>query len=100
MSDESDLTTLSVQIANQFVNVANGRLHDGVAPGLLAAAMRHAAANFSAFAAQFGEGPADETPPEEFARMYAYYLQIHRHEEEGSNLERLIAKAKAESDIQ
>ena len=52
MSDDqqsNDDATLSVQLANQIINVANNRLEDGMPPDLIAAGLRHAAANFSAF---------------------------------------------------
>ena len=40
---ESDDTTLSIQLANQIINVANSRLEDGMQPHLIAAGLRHAA---------------------------------------------------------
>ena len=46
MNNEDVQLTLSIQIANQVVNVANKRLED-VAPSLeIAAGLRQAAANF------------------------------------------------------
>ena len=45
---KEDLRTLSIQLANQIINVANTRLESGLAPEAIAEGMRHAAANFSA----------------------------------------------------
>jgi hypothetical protein len=46
MKNEDAQITLSVQIANQFVNVANKRLEDGAPVLEIAAGLRQAAANF------------------------------------------------------
>ena len=50
MADKTDDEIISVQIANQFINVANARMHDGIAADDIALGLRHAAANFSAYA--------------------------------------------------
>ena len=49
-ASDSDETTLIVQLANQFINVANSQMSDGKAPMAIAAGIRHAGANFTAFA--------------------------------------------------
>ena len=74
-SHDEDDHTLSVQI----VNVANTRLESGLPPDVIAAGMRHAAANFSAFVAQHmdPEAIADGRLIEEFQHMLDYYAQVH-----------------------
>lgn len=79
MPPSPDEETLSVQIANQIINVANARLQDGVPPGEVAQGLRHAAANFSAFVASHQRDP-DFDPNrmlEEFAQLLEYYLGRH-----------------------
>jgi len=96
MTDTDEDNTLSVQIANQIINVANSRLEDGVAPDDVAAGMRHAAANFSAFTATHGEIDPNILI-EEFAEMLGYYME--RHSPSGSapaGLNQLIDQAKNE----
>ncbi len=98
MSEESDDATLSVQIANQFINVANARLQSGIRPDILAAGLRHAAANFSAFVMTHASRPefTPESLAEEFRQTLDYYLKVHKPEEGGTTLERLIAQVKSE----
>lgn len=104
MSEQSDDATLSVQIANQFINVANARVQSGIRPDIVAAALRHAAANFSAFVAAHAAAPElapDRTAlrsclVEEFRQMLDYYLKVHGPKEGGTPLERLLAQVKAE----
>ena len=50
MTSDNTQETLSVQIANQIINIANDRHEDGLPVDEIAAGLRHAAANFSAFA--------------------------------------------------
>ncbi|MFQ5763511.1 MAG: DUF3144 domain-containing protein [Rhodospirillales bacterium] len=79
MPPNPDEETLSVQIANQIINVANARLQDGVPPAEIAQGLRHAAANFSSFAASHQQDP-DFDPNrlvEEFAQLLEYYLGRH-----------------------
>ena len=87
MSEEEDRHTLSIQLANQIINTANNRLQEGMDPIDIAAGMRHAAANFTAFAVANSETP-DEVDPthfaEEFLQIYAYYLE--KKEEEALEL--------------
>ena len=95
MSDQDD-PTLAMQIANQFISIANARLDDGVDPHDLATAMRHAAANFSAFAAA-----QDSIDPKrlvgEFAEMLDFYAERHQPaEDNATGLLRLIEQAKNE----
>ena len=46
----SDETQASLRIADAFIELANAKLDAGIRPLLIAPAMRHAAANFTAFA--------------------------------------------------
>ncbi|MDA1089608.1 MAG: DUF3144 domain-containing protein [Proteobacteria bacterium] len=81
MPDQPENDTLSIQIANQFVNVANARTQDGADVMEVAQGLRHAAANFSAFAESHRQGDGAETDPalivEEFARFLEYYIDRH-----------------------
>ena len=79
MSDVESANTLSVQIANQIVNVANTRLEDGVPAAEIAAGLRHAAANFSAYALYQTQADPNEAQRgvEEFVRFFEYYLERH-----------------------
>ena len=102
MSDDqqgNDDATLSVQLANQIINVANSRLEDGMPPDLIAAGLRHAAANFSAYAFfRTGSGPQDpNTVVENFLSFFDYYLGIHEPKDQpGMGLPQTIAQAKDE----
>ena len=90
--------TLSVQIANQIINVANARLEDGVPLEEVAQGIRHAAANFSAFVETSRQGK-DADPGqliEEFARLLEFYLGRHNPDTPAGGLEKLIEQAKNE----
>ncbi len=90
--------TLSVQIANQIINVANARLQEGVNPEEVVQGLRHAAANFSAFVeSRRQEKDADPGQViEEFARLLEYYLGRHNPDSPAGGLEKLIEQAKNE----
>ena len=99
MSEESDQQTLSVQIANQFVNIANARLEEGVLPDEIAAGFRHAAANFSAFA--YFRTEKKELDPnkivDEFISLFTHYLDRHNEPDPPeTGLKSLIEQAKNE----
>ncbi|MCK5777906.1 MAG: DUF3144 domain-containing protein [Rhodospirillales bacterium] len=101
MSEEEDRHTLSIQLANQIINTANNRLQEGMDPIDIAAGMRHAAANFTAFAVANSETP-DEVDPthfaEEFLQIYAYYLEKHATPKQvESGLDALIKQVRDES---
>ena len=90
--------TLSLQIANQIINVANARLQDGARPEEVVQGLRHAAANFSAFVESRRQGK-DADPGqviEEFARLLEYYLGRHNLGSPAGGLEKLIEQAKNE----
>ena len=79
MPDQPEDDTLSIQIANQIINVANTRTQEGVGADDVARGLRHAAANFSAFAEhQRRDGDIEpDSIVEEFARFLEYYLGRH-----------------------
>ena len=99
MSDDESAKTLSVQIANQIVNVANARLEDGADPMQIAAGLRHAAANFSAFALYQSKADPNEAQRsvEEFVQFFEYYLERHAPgDDPQGGLYQLIEEAKNE----
>lgn len=99
---DADEETLSVQVANQIINVANHRLEDGLPAYVIAAGLRHAAANFSAFVAHHmdPEAIADGRLTEEFHSMLEYYAGVHeahaQPEPESTGLHDLISRVKDE----
>lgn len=103
MPDQPEDDTLSIQIANQIINVANARMQDGVDVAEIAQGLRHAAANFSAFA-EFHAREGSPDPGrivEDFIRFLEYYLGRHGESSEqagepGSGLEHLIQQVKDE----
>ena len=105
MSDQDDRHTLSIQIANQIINMANNRLQEGMHPADIAAGMRHAAANFSAFAmVQTGAASGDlhDVDPvplaEEFLQIFAYYFEKHGQQQApSSGLDALIKQVRDET---
>jgi hypothetical protein len=100
MKNEDAQITLSVQIANQFVNVANKRLEDGAPVLEIAAGLRQAAANFSAFAlSQSKVGPdGPQNLVEDFIRSFDFYLDRHAPEvERQGGLFQLIEEVKRKS---
>ncbi len=74
-----DLKTLSIQLANQIINIANKQLEDGIPVEAIATGIRHAAANFSAFAHHGSEGgdKGIQNIVEDFLQMFEYYLERH-----------------------
>ncbi len=101
MTSEEDSRTLGIQIANQIINIANNHLQQGAHPADIAAGLRHAAANFTAFAIANTQDPAtfDPTPfAEEFFSTYAYYMDKHVAQPAPvSGLDDLIGRVKDES---
>ncbi len=101
MSDEEDRQTLSIQLANQIINLANSRLQDGLDPLDIAAGMRHAAANFSAFAVVNSRMEKELDPlgfAEEFVQTYDYYVERHKQSmAPKSGLEALIKQVSDET---
>jgi len=98
MASQPEDDTLSVQIANQIVNVANARLGDGVGADDIAIGLRHAAANFSAYALNARRDPPDPAlVVEEFVRFFDYYLERHKADKAPTaGLQQLIDRVKGE----
>jgi len=64
----------STDIANELIEFANNKQEAGVDAAVIAAAMRHAAANFTAFALHATEAPLNtEDIVEEFVGWLHYY---------------------------
>jgi hypothetical protein len=99
MAEEPEGASLDIQIANQFINVANGKMSHGVDPSTVAAALRNAAANFSAFAVahEGGGGERIAAAADEFQRMLDFYADAHRVGRASlTPLERLVKQVKDE----
>ena len=84
MTSDNTQETLSVQIANQIINIANDRHKDGSSVDEIAAGLRHAAANFSAFAYFRSEkkGLYSNAIADEFVNLLTQYLESHRRTEQ------------------
>lgn len=99
MADSTTADPLSVKVANQIITMANDQREEGMTVDDIAAGIRHAAANFSAFA-HFQTEKSDSKPDdivEEFVNMFSHYLDMHKPKEKpASGLEQLIAQAKNE----
>jgi hypothetical protein len=100
MTSDSPPETLSVQIANQIINIANSRHEDGLPVDVIAAGLRHAAANFSAFA--FFRAEKKNADPDaianEFVNLLINYLERHKPKEQSTpGLYKLIEQAKNEN---
>jgi len=89
----------SVSLANHIINLANDSLEDGHSIEDVAESLRHAAANFSAFAFFRNEQmPKDPNQTvEKFISLFEHYLDAHRPAEEpAQGLAQIIAQAKNE----
>ena len=101
MTDEgsSDENEANLRMANEFVDVANNQLAAGIHPVVIASAMRHAAANFTAFAYAHGtDDPLDSASIiDEFRRLLGNYDKRQRGETRPvTDLERLVEQVKNE----
>ncbi len=87
---------VSLDIANELVEFANNKLDTGIDPVVIAAAFRHAGANFTAFAYHSTDDPLDtESIMEEFLRLLEFYDSRHRGEARPMTaLERLVEQVK------
>ncbi len=88
-----------VLFANDIINQANTKLEEGLSVEEAASALRHAAANFSAFAffrsEELPKDPNDTV--EDFIKFLEYYLDVHKPKEvESTGLSQLIETAKNE----
>jgi hypothetical protein len=99
MTSDNTQETLNVQIANQIINIANARHEDGLPVDEIAAGLRHAAANFSAFAF-FRANNQDLDPnviADEFVNQLHHYLELHQPTKQPAHgLYQLIEQAKNE----
>ena len=89
----------SVQIANQIINMANDLIEQGVSSQDIAAGLRHAAANFTAFDFFQSTAPTKDpnVPVEEFISQFEYYLSAHKpKEDQNRGIKQLIEQAKNE----
>ncbi len=101
MTDEgsSDENEANLRMANEFVDVANNQLATGIHPVVIASAMRHAAANFTAFAYAHGTDDAlvAESIMEVFLQLLENYDKRNRGEARPATaLERLVELVKKE----
>ena len=95
----NDDNETSLRMANEFVEVANNKLSTGVDPVVIASAIRHAAANFTAFAYAHGtDDPLDSASiMEEFLRLLENYDRRQRGKARSvTDLERLVEQVKNE----
>lgn len=97
MNSEENQSSPSMAIANEIINLANANLENGHQADAIAEGLRHAAANFSAYAFfRTGQSPKDPNHTvENFVQMFEYYLSVHMPKEEaGDGLAQTIAQAK------
>ncbi len=88
-----------VSLANHIINLANAAMEDGHGADDIAESIRHAAANFSAYAFFRSEQlPKDPNQTvESFIALFEHYLDAHRPEDtSGQGLMQTIAQAKSE----
>ncbi|NQU57055.1 MAG: DUF3144 domain-containing protein [Rhodospirillales bacterium] len=99
MTSEDTPETEQVSLSNHIINLANSAIEDGHAVEDIAESIRHAAANFSAYAFFRSEqSPKDPNHTvENFISLFEYYLDAHRPEDtSGQGLMQTIAQAKSE----
>ncbi len=97
MTSDDKPQTISMSLANELINFANANLEKGLSVEDIAEGMRHAAANFSAYAFFRSEQtPKDpNTMVDNFVSMFEYYLEAHKPKEvPGGGLAQTIARAK------
>ena len=86
-------------VANELIGYANSKLSEGMNPVTVAAGMRHAAANFTAFASVHAEaeGLNVEGMTAEFRGMLEYYGERHEATvQPKTGLEKLVEAVKNE----
>ena len=90
--ERSGQEEVSLGIANELVEIANNKLDAGIHPMVIASALRHAAANFTAFAFSATGDPLDtESIMEDFLRLLRLYESHHRGEARPmTGLEKLV----------
>ena len=89
--------SLEVELANELINFANDKQAAGVHPAVIAAAFRHAAANFTAFAYAPDDQLATEMIMGDFLQALEFYDMRHRGDAPPkTSLEELVEQAKRE----
>ena len=99
MTNNPKQPTPNMAFANEIINMANAGLQEGKDVEELAQGIRHAAANFSAFAFFRSKQPATDPNEliEDFVKFFEYYLNQHAPKEDANKgLVDTIAKAKDE----
>lgn len=97
MTSDDKPQNFSMTFANDLINLANTNLQQDQPVEDIAAGLRHAAANFSAYAFFRSEQtPKDPNQiVDNFVSMFEYYLDAHKPKESpGAGLAQTIAKAK------
>ena len=99
--DTNEDAARSMELANEIINLANGRLEQRMSPVLIATGLRHAAANFSAFVYHQSGGGGDEVLSAtvgDFVQAFEFYLDRHAPAPAGpaGGLSDLINQAKNE----
>ena len=96
--ERSGQDEVSRGIANELIEFANNKLDAGIHPMVIASALRHAAANFTAFAFSATDDPLDtEGVMEDFLRFLRLYDSHHRGEARPmTDLERLVQQVERE----
>ena len=97
--EENEQSKPNMDFANKIINLANAGLQEGQSVEDLAQGIRHAAANFSAYAffltEQNSKDPNDVV--EDFVKYFEYYLSAHAPKQKPSpGLADTIAQAKDE----
>ena len=96
--ERSGREEVSRGIASELVEFANNKLDAGIHPMVIASALRHAAANFTAFAFSATDDPLDtERILENFLRFLRLYDSHHQGEARPMmGLERLVQQVEKE----
>ncbi len=96
--ERRDQEEVGIAIANELVEFANDKLDTGVGPMAIASALRHAAANFTAFAFHATGDPLDgESVVNDFLRFLQFYDSHHRGKARPmTGLERLVEQVERE----
>jgi hypothetical protein len=98
-TEEQSSHEAGLTVANELIGFANAKLEQGVDPVIVADGMRHAAANFTAFAALHAgeEFLSPDQVAQEFHSMLAYYAERHTGEQPPmTGLEKLVETVKNE----
>ncbi len=96
--ERRDQEEVSLGIATELVEFANSKVDAGDDPMVVASALRHAAANFTAFAFRATDAPLDtESIMEDFLQFLRFYDSRHRGEApQMTGLEMLVKQVEGE----